>query len=393
LCRSGGTSGAAIGSRKRVNAAIPLNLAGREIWNTPQLAFVAGEAPDLVSRALLDGVIDAWLRRGLNEVVLAERIEAVVHPGGQRLARRARATDETARTLLLSRVAPLLDPDGPILWDRIRMMPDGIAGLLAANGQTASVTPELVGRLLSSEALLMRAADMPAGVAREMAVATARRCMGAARSPGSLLKLMYELNPTMACASPVLRTHPVASLAGLLPALEAVCAGRGGDDAAFVMDPHLIGFITIRRAAGGAKPFRAAQSRSDLGMLAALAADADVTGLCELARSLSRPAMVSLAQWPGASRRTARRMQIEQAVTMGDLPQLLAIVDDREAFDRDKASSEAAHTRIQALRAIGGRLAGADEERRRVALRFGREGVVVIGAAACAIALMLQVVS
>ena len=389
LCRTSVLTGPAASSRKRVNAAIPMILAGREVWNAPQLAYLAGQQPDVVGKALELGQIDAWLRRGLNEVVLAERLETVVHPGGLRSAGKARELDAKASALLLGRVARMLDPEAPVLWDRLRMMPDGLGGLLAAVGHHPLVTDASVSGLLGSEMLIVRALDEPSGLKRELAIAAARRAMASTRNDLAMAKLTYEFNPTLACASPLLARHPVPSLASLLPALDEL--SQGGVSGA-VLDAHLLAFIAIRRSTAGMKSVRSGDALAELRLLATLWSDLKQGSVPHLARRMATPIVAAIEVWPGESRRAARRAAIDAIVSAGDLAALLVLAGDQDQLAEDQSSQAAAHARIAMLEGACAELAAAGPSRQIAALRFGREGVSVVGAAACAVALLLQVI-
>ncbi len=387
LRRASTLSAPATSSRKRVNAAIPMLLAGREVWNAPQLAFLFGEEPDAAAVALETGQIDVWLRRGLNEVVLAERIETLVNPGGLR-ARSTAMQDPTSRTRLFNRVVHALDPEAPCLWDRLRVMPDGVPGLIAAIGSEPLITQERVAGLLLSDTLVTRVLDQKVGQKREQASALARRTMTAARSPAALIKLGYERKPAMGCASLLLAGRPVNGLATLLPALEAA-SSPGGDGR--LLDQHLLGFIAVRRQAAGMRTVRSGDALGDVRLLAALWEEFRPGPLPRLAGRLAAPMLAALEGWPGRSRRTARRTRVEEVVASGDLTALCAMAGDETARATDQAAMTAGRERIKALRALRERtLMGADH-RRHTALRFGREGVMVLGTAACAISAMLVV--
>ena len=388
LRRASTLTGPATSSRKRVNAAIPMMLGGREVWNAPQLAFLCGEEPEMAATALETGQIDVWLRRGLNEVVLAERIETLVHPGGLR-SRAKVPLDPLSRTRLLSRVAHALDPEAPCLWGRLRVMTDGVPGLLAAIGAHPLITAETVGSFLSSDALVARAIDEPVGLRREFASMLARRGTAAARSPAALARLCCELNPSMGCASPLLAGHPVGDLSSLLPALEAVAPEGSGR----LLDHHLLGFIGVRRLAAGMRNVRSGDELAELRLLAALSDDLRQGPWPLLARRLAEPVLAGLEQWPGRSRQVVRRAAIEGLVSAGDLTGLVALASNPAALEADSAARGVGHARIGALRARRAEVTRARGERETTALRFGREGVVVLGTAACAIALALQVVT
>ena len=284
----------------------------------------------------------------------------------------------------------MLDPEAPLVWDRLRCMPDGLPGLLAATGSSPLVPRASVVSLLGSEALILRAMDEAPGPRRELAIAAARRAMAVTRSEAAMLKLTYELNPSMSCASPMLARHPVAGLATLLPSLERVCEGSGD---ASILDQHLMAFISVRRTAAGLKSVRSNDALAELRLIASLSTDFRTAGLPNLTRRLASPVLAGLQQWPGMSRRNVRRAALEQAIADGDPAALLAVAADQEALARETTAQAEAHERIKTLEVLRDKLATAGEEREAIALRFGREGVAVVGAAACAVALLMQMLS
>ena len=391
LLRASVFNGPAASSRKRVNAAIPMMLSGREIWNAPQLAHMIGEEPHAVGRALELGQIDSWLRRGLNEVVLAERVEIALHPGGLRgsAASKAANADWDERAALLGQIVNLLDPEAPVVWQGLRLMPDGLGGLLAAAGLDPAVPEPKVAALLASDLLLLRAAQ-DSGSRREAGIVTARNARAAARQPASTLRLLYELNPSMACASPLLARQPVAALSGLLASLELVASAGSS---APVLDAHMLGFIAARRSPAEIRTVRAGDPHGELRLLASIWTDTRPGSLTGLARRLAAPVLADLESWPGLSRRNARRDELQHAIDEGDLAALLLLATDRDSRAADGLLQAQAHARIEALTRTRDELAEANGEIHRMALRFGREGVAVIGVAACAVASLLQLVA
>ena len=392
LLRASVFSGPASSSRKRVNAAIPMMLAGREVWNAPQLAHFVGDDPQAVGRALELGQVDAWLRRGLNEVVLAERVELAVHPGGLRgsAAGNAAGTDWDDRAALLGQIAHLLDPECPIVWQGLRLMPDGLGGLLAAAGNDPAVPEGKVTALLGSDLLLTRAAQ-DAGPKREAAITTARNARSAARQPASLLRLLYELNPGMACGSPLLARQPAAMLSDLLPALETAAATSASNGP--VIDLHVLGFIAARRNPAEIRTIRAGDPHGELRLMASICSDTRPGKLPALSRRLAGTILTELETWPGASRREARRKAVESAIASGDLPGLLVLANNRDLLVAHSLLQSDAHAKIVELTETRDGLADAGGEINDLARRFGREGVAVVGVAACAVALLLQLLA
>ena len=391
LLRASVFSGPASSSRKRVNAAIPMMLAGREVWNAPQLAHLVGEDPQAVGRALELGQVDAWLRRGLNEVVLAERVELAVHPGGLRGSAAGSAADANwdDRAALLGQIAHLLDPECPIVWQGLRLMPDGLGGLLAAAGNDPAVPAAKVSALLGSDLLLTRAAQ-DTGPKREAAITAARNARSAARQPASLLRLLYELNPGMACGSPLLARQPAALLSDLLPALETAAAIGGNGP---VLDLHVLGFIAARRNPAEIRTIRAGDPHGELRLMASICSDTRPGKLPALSRRLAGTILTELETWPGASRRKARREAVESAIASGDLPGLLVLANNRDLLVAHSLLQSDAHAKIVELTGKRDGLADAGGKIDDLARRFGREGVAVVGIAACAVAFLLELLA
>ena len=235
--------------------------------------------------------------------------------------------------------------------------------------------------------LVVRALDEPPGLNRELAIAAARRAMASTRHELATAKLMYELNPTLACASPLLARHPVPGLAHLLAALESISESVDGSR---ILDLHLNAFVAVRRAAAGLKAVRSGDALADLRLISSLAVDFKSGPLPNLAKRLAGPMLPELESWPGVSRRKARQAALEATVATGDLAALLALGGDENALLQDKSAQAEAHARVESLRGVRAALDAELAGRQAVALRFGREGVAVFGAAACAVALLMQ---
>ncbi len=381
LERASVVTGPKVSSRRRINAAVPLLLGGKEVWTTPQLAYLASVDPDLVLQALSLGQIDHWLRRSLNEIVLAEKIETIIRPGGQVLP----PSDRKASALLLSRVCRLLDPDAPIAWERYRVMPDGVGTLLASLDSRPEAERTNLLAFLSSEALVLYAEAYEDNEVRNAMREFSRLIKGATKTRSSLLQFTYELNPAMSCVSPVVAAHAPTSLSQLILALDALPAPSGP----LMLDQHVCAFIGARRLPPRPPP-QVASAAAELKLLAGLWSELKPGPLPPLARKLAVGALVEAQAWPGRTQQAARLAYLEATIETGDLMLLLRVLSDHTELRRDKEAQRDAHERIRQL--VGARLAllQAEYYRRAKARRFGREGLAVLGLAASAVALVLQ---
>ncbi len=376
-------------SRKRVNAAVPLLLEETSIWTTPQLAYAIAITPDLVGQALLLGQVNHWLRRCLNEIVLAEKLESLVRPadGPSPLA-----SDDPARVAAaLLGISRLLDPSAPLIWRGVCLMPDGVGTLLASIDDRPAPERALVLSAIAG-ALSVQASrggedQRPAGIE-----ASTRQIRNGLRTPLGLLHVIYEHIPALACRSKLVGGQAPVALAELLPAIEAEVATQaaGSSTAVFRLDDHLIAFVAARRRPSRPPPHAVLNPVEQLRMLAAIWQETRAAPLPHLAASLADEAMKAAAAWPGRQQQEARRAELRRVAQSGSLLRLVALIEDETVLEaalgrRDEAEIAISHLvrRRDALRAAG-------EARRSAARRFGREAVGVMGAALSAVTLLLQ---
>ncbi len=172
-------------------------------------------------QGLRSGVVEHWLRRILGDVQLATRVEELVHHRSLDMT----PGDGRDDAELLMRAVALIDPLAPLCWRGVALWPDGIGPALAVAQAKA---PETLGRLQE----IVRGRKSRTG--RPSAQTDAMpQCCGRMRDSntvgcGSLARgrraasLVYQLNPLLPCASPLLAKHWVDRLPDLLPALEDV---------------------------------------------------------------------------------------------------------------------------------------------------------------------------
>ncbi len=368
-----GVLGPNASSRRRINAALPLMIGDREVWTTTQLAWTIATDGDVVLRALLSGQVEAWLRRGLNEIVLAERVESLIHPSGKAAAP---PEGRDAEALFLARAGTLLDTTSPVTWKGLRFLPDGLPGLLGATVGGDEAFRASITALLES------------GVAGPQSCWTKSFAADRARpwSRFAIARMAYELNPAAACASASLAGRPVASIDELLRALEEVSEGVEGAP----LDGEMAAFIAAKQRS----PIVSGElvdERAQLKVLAHFSIEMRVSQLPRLARRLAAPMLRDTETWPGATGRARRQTRIEQVVRSGDLPELHDMASNTGDIARDRRRQADAHKQILMLRMQNEALAKARLARMRDARRFGREAASVVAIASGAMVLLLAV--
>ncbi len=370
-----GVLGPNASSRRRINAALPLMIGEREVWTTTQLAWTIATDGDVVLRALLNGQVEAWLRRGLNEIVLAERIESLVHPSGKEAGA---PEGREAEALFLARAGTLLDAPSPVTWKGLRFLPDGLPGLLGAVAGGDEAFRGAVTGLLES------------GVAGPQSCAT--RSVGADRprpwSRFAVARLSYELNPACACASTALAGRPAATIDALLRALEDASEGVQGAP----LDAEMAAFIAAKQRAPVVNG-ELADERAQLKVLAHFSIELRVNTLPNLARRLAAVMLRDIDAWPGTTGRARRQTRIEQVVRAGDLAALHEMASNTGEITRERRRQLEAHGKIQMLRLQQEALAKATAGRLRDARHFGREAASVVAIVSGALVLLLTVLA
>ena len=286
-------------ARSPVQAVRPLHHAGADHWQPRRLAIALAEEPELRPNTISLPDLDAWLRRGLSDDAMADRVQEAVR-GGQA------GSNPTLGHRRLARLCIALDPTGPIRYRGVATTIDGIAALLSEeyiSGKGPQIPAEIIaGNLpLFWVSVQARHTSDHATWARQF---EAMRTLLDQEIPGfGIERVLYELNPSMPCRSPFLDGFYILQCDQLLRALETIADRR--DAPRDPIDRHIAGFILSRypnlsprqmRAIGRADD-PAARALGALDVLTTLQADARVhplPGLCRWIVRLLKPGLQTL---------------------------------------------------------------------------------------------------
>ncbi len=331
-------------------AARRIEIGSSGAWTARELGFALATQPEPGAELLRNGGIDRWLRRSLNDPTLAGKLEEahehLTESGGG---------GGTLSPLLLMRAVSIIEPLAPLVWRGQALWPDGLGPAMAAadaarTGSLREIVEE--GVLTQWAASHPRRSDSAALVqqARDWAAWLATR--GAA---GGLNRLLYGLNPLLACASPLLAGRPVLRLAELLPALEAA-SGRA-DRRQPPIDAHITAFIAARAEQSmkaeltGLNSFAGESERPlVLRLYSRLQTRLDCGPLPGLAAWLHEAGYTGLDRWRSRVTRNAQAKRIATLVSAGQLGALVTAVEDAAALAADSAAATAGLERIEFLR-------------------------------------------
>ncbi|MCQ8278864.1 hypothetical protein NFI95_10410 [Acetobacteraceae bacterium KSS8] len=376
--------------RPESRAPRPLMLGRTPIFTARMLAQAFSRQPIEALAFLRAGTVDQWLRRALEQPMIAVRMEEALRTGRDR-------TYEGSDAMLLMQVIAMLDPLAPMFWHGIWIWPDAVPTMLArVLAEGADVAP--FAEMLQTRALRRWSFVSGRVVSVSVEEVERRNNRTADLAPGlRLASLSYALNPLLPCLSPVLSRNWVLGAEQLLAALEAQEAVEAGSGR--LLDMHMLAMLAARVGADeepGAVPPSAEKDLPmlDLFLLArAQKYKAQKTGQVgafpRLAGRLLPAARERLKSWPGKGRRTRRLERLERMAEAGDLPAMLLLVDQDDARALDEQALGEARRQVESLRAAHQASLDAGEVRAAAARIGGQD----LGIAAGVLGLLVAVVT
>ena len=339
-----------VSARPPRRAEQPLNLGGLSVWSARQLAQGLGLRPERGFALLRSGEVEHWLRRCLGDPQLGMQVEQLT----RRREDDAEPDRSRARGLLLMRCIAILDPLAPLVWRGIAVQPDGIGSALAGNAQDVAapleeiVAAQAVGEFCKISHRGRQSAEL-ADSEREWAGWLASRGVA-----GGSRRLLYGMNPMMACTSPLLGGRPVVRAAELLPALED--AATGADRSHPPIDPQVAAFLAARLEPTWSielKKLSSFATASDrlcvLRLFGRLQESLHPGPLPGLAGWLLSSGFAKLDDWHNRKARAALQDGLSQAAQQGRIAAMVGIVDDEAAKQADQDAIKAVRARVEHL--------------------------------------------
>lgn len=364
-----------------------------EVWNARSLANAMADEPEAGINALRSGAVEAWLRRGLGDAQLAAHLEELV----RHRTFDASMPDHNTESSLLMRAICALDPLAPLCWRGIALWPDGIGPALAAAMITDPDTTNRLQDVVFREEVGTWGSLRPDRCDCAVLRMDARQQRSWAQQRGKdagVLRLTYLLNPLLPCASPILATRWVASLADLMASLEDL-AGRIDHSQTDPMDTHIAAFIAARLERRLDGDIANADGRSDevqclapLRMLAQLQVRLRSGAAPGLAGWLADRVGPALASWRNRQRRSEVRERLTGLVPQGYLAPMLTVLEDPVGRSADARGAQAAEAELVRIDSELSDIAHGAAARSSAAFRVGQEIAAGLGLAALATVLI-----
>jgi hypothetical protein len=389
-----------VAARPPARAPRKLDVGAQPVWEARGLAFALSREPEAAVRLLRGHAVDVWLRRALSDHAAATAIEEAVRHRAAETGIEAGKAD----ALLVMHAVAVLDPLAPLCWRGACLFPDGVGPLLAAAQADGTGLTERIEAMLSVEAIGSWS-DLRPGAASAAALRLDARQMRMmlriAGWSGGMARLRYTLNPLLACASPLLAGRCVVRLNDLLPDLERHAATGGVD---MLIDRDISGFISARFSGRMDGDFTILAQPEDpaidppghhglaqLRVLTRLGEFQAAARWPHLAACAARLARHSLKRWRSRSARQSREAALQDAVSIGSLPAMLAVLHDVPGLAEDSGKAVAIAREISRIDQTLALLAAQGAARAGAARTTGQEIAASLGVMALAGAVVATV--
>ncbi len=338
----------------------PLEVGAYSASTARTLAYALNREPVQAVAMLRGGLIDRWLRRAIGDSQTAILVDEAV----KLRENEAVAGDSRADAQLITRVVALLDPLAPLTWRSFSLWPDGLGPALdhALHHERDQVEGlcELAARQVVriwAERRPVRDTTLARLEAKDVSI-----WAQVSQGEGGALRLNHTLNPLTPCESPSLGRRWVTRLLELLPALEAAASGSSRGNRP-LLDAHLAAFMVSRRdervdldVGQLASALSPTDSMSHLRLLARLQQKlhrGDLPALSKWAAEVAKPLLETFSS---KSRRDRLTVALESLSPAGQLPPIVALIDDANEMAKDQRDLETARARVNAIDASLGKL-------------------------------------
>jgi hypothetical protein len=319
-----------------------------EFRNTRMLAASFGRRWKEAAIEIRGKEFTTWTQRGLTDANLVDNIATAVETVG--------ASDgELGDARLVSKICSYFDPEGPLRFRELVVMPDGIGYALAnaveqGNKPVIAIVTELIQKSIAfewfEEKILYGRTDLTLEAKNFKRLQQFLRHSG----PGyGIERVLYEMNPFLPCRSEMLKTAYVYSLRDLLPALDEIVAKTG--QLPVLVDRHIAAFIASR--IGGSAESQLSALEHSTG--ASVSAKIGMTGLlARVQKEYPTQLVPHLTAWLADelasaatrfhSRSTRKKVEslLDQAATTGNVMELHHILSNRNAIKKDERDSKQA---------------------------------------------------
>ncbi|GAB4572939.1 MAG: protein kinase family protein [Rhodothalassiaceae bacterium] len=361
-----------------LEAAVPARRSVNQIWTFSRpVTFLRQSYSDrrVLARAFAIHPLEAapflrnidfplWIQNMVTTELFSEKLEKAINVRNDADLSSSRHGDHA----LVARVISHLDPLGPVRYRGLALCLDGIGPALAcAIGENDERRIEAFGSLFDAgviPAILEIISERNGEAALEgPKLLKAVHQMRSGGASGGLLRVLYDLNPSLPCLSPQLKGGFVASPRVLLKTIDMMVGS--GSEISRVLDPHMLAYFASHvpnaarvidaLGAAGNDPARVMGAVAEL--IAFLQEKLALERLENLSRALARGMKPIITSIKGRRRREAMLEKLDELANGGDICRIARLIDlgrtkmsDDQEFLKAKGRLADLETYIKALR-------------------------------------------
>ena len=325
----------------------PYRFKDREYRNTRSIASLFGANWKAAAKELRSKEFDKWLNRGILDSSLIEDVTETIVSSS--------AGDDGGDAKLVTRVCALFDPEGPLRYKGLSVMPDGVGYALSSAVETGDkatidLITEVVHKGIASEWFEHKVQYGRSDLTLE--AKTFKRLQQFVRHAGpgyGVERVLYELNPFMPCRSKMIASSYVYSLRDLLPALDDIVAKTG--KLPTLMDRHIAAFIASRISGSIDGQLSALEHSSGtsasskigmLGLLAKVQYEYQNQMTPHMTAWLVKELQPAIKRYYSRTLRSKIAERVEQIGTTGNLMDLYHVLSNENVIKRDERGKNAA---------------------------------------------------
>ncbi len=367
---------------------------GQELWNLRHIVQAFAAAPGPAARLIERGEFDRWLRRSLSDSDRADSVQEALDT----LKKSGRTTHYDEQMVAMVGIA--LEPQGPISYRGLTVMPMGIGGALAETIRTGGDV-QLISEIIANQFIAFWVNQQHEAKAELVPFAQQFERVRGFIERGTLgsgiERAVYEMNPNLPCLSPLVMNQHVLTPRDLLPALEKLTTQSNRPREP--IDRHLAAWMVVRYR--GIDYLLQPMNSPDNPLKRNLAL---LTFFNEWQLKFGPEKLPGMTNWmfsllePLARRyhhrptRDEVAEQLKLAAASGQLNRLVQLLDDPKLLERDRQSFDAARQIYRATVAQIGILERQAKQHKEVAMRYGRPVATYVAWVLAAMAMLFSII-